>query len=213
MTLFRVWVGSVVFGIGCLSVTASAETFIEAITNCRKINNTEARYACYDRAEAQAGNVKREVAKFNYQSTSDPITGQTVHKLSIRSDRGLNGRGNPIILELSCDSMKPGTYDLVLLWKDFLNSSNPEVTTRLGQTPSVTERWATDRSRESSIFTDTPEGYTKQSFMETLVSELENGNSSIVFRATPYNDNPITAVFDFTGFLDVIQPMRESCRF
>jgi len=213
VTPFRVWIGSVVLGISCLSVTASAETFIEAITNCRKINNTEARYQCYDRAESQASNVKREVAKFNYESTSDPITGQTVHKLSIRSDRGLNGRGDPIILEMSCDSTKPGTYDLVLLWEDFLASSNPEVTTRLGQTPSVTEEWETDRSRESSIFTDTPEGYTKQSLMETLVSEVEQGNPSIVFRATPYNDEPITAVFDFTGFLDVIEPMRESCQF
>ncbi|WP_189611325.1 hypothetical protein [Saccharospirillum salsuginis] len=200
-------------GISCLSVTASAETFIEAITNCRKINNTEARYQCYDRAESQVSNVKRNVAKFNYESTSDPITGQTVHNLSIRSDRGLNGRGDPIILELSCDSTKPGTYELVLRWKDFLESSNPNVTTRLGQTPSVTEEWETDRSRESSIFTDTPEGYTKQSLMETLVSEVENGNPSIVFRATPYNDDPITAVFDFTGFLDVIEPMRESCQF
>lgn len=213
MTPFRVWIGSVVLGISCLSVMASAETFIEAITNCRKINNTEARYQCYDRAESQVSNVNREVAKFNYESTSDPITGQTVHKLSIRSDRGLNGRGDPIILEMSCDSTKPGTYDLVLRWEDFLESSNPSVTTRLGQTPSVTEEWDTDRSRESSIFTDTPEGYTKQSLMETLVSEVERGNPSIVFRATPYNDDPITAVFDFTGFLDVIAPMRESCEF
>lgn len=213
MTPLRIWIGSVVLGIVFLSVTASAETFIESITNCRKINNKERRYECYDQAEAQAGNVKREVAKFNYRSTSDPITGQTVHTLTIRSDRGLNGRGNPIILEMTCDSTRPGTYNLTLRWEDFLESSRPQVTTRLGQTPSVTSQWQTDRSRESSIFTGTEAGYSKESFMETLLSEVENGNATVVFRTTPYNDAPITAVFDFTGFLDVIQPMRESCRF
>lgn len=213
MRRFRIGLCCVVLGFSYTSVTVSAETFNEAITNCRKINNKERRYECYDRAEAQAGNVNREVAKFNYTSTSDPITGQTLHTLTIRSDRGLNGRGNPIILEMACDSTRPGTYDLTLRWEDFLDSSTPEVTTRLGQSASVTEEWETDRSRESSIFTDTPEGYTKDSLMETLISEIENGNATVVFRATPYNDEPITAVFDFNGFLEVIQPMRESCRF
>ncbi len=211
----RVWkrVGCVVMGAVLLSSTASAETFSEAITNCRKINNKERRYQCYDQAEAQAGNVNREVAKFNYRTTSDPITGQTLHTLTIRSDRGLNGRGDPIILEMTCDSTKPGDYNLTLRWEDFLESSNPNVTTRLGQTPSVTERWATNRSRESSLFTGSSDGYSKAEFIETLVSQVGDGNASVVFRTTPYNDAPITAVFDFTGFLEVVTPMRESCQF
>lgn len=213
MALVRNLMGSVVLGAWLFSGSAGAETFIEAITNCRKINNQERRYECYDRAEAQVGNVSREVAKFNYRTTSDPISGQTLHTLTNRSDRGLNGRGDPIILEMTCDSTKPGDYILTLHWEDFLESSSPNVTTRLGQAPSVTERWATGRSRESSVFTGTAEGYTKAEFIETLVTELENGNSTVVFRATPYNDAPITAVFDFTSFLEVVAPMRESCRF
>lgn len=213
MSRVRKRVSGVFLGAALLSFTAGAETFIEAITNCRKINNKESRYQCYDRAEAQVGNVNREVAKFNYRTASDPITGQTLHTLTIRSDRGLNGRGDPIILEMTCDSTKPGGYSLTLRWEDFLESSTPNVTTRLGQAPSVTERWATNRSRESSVFAGSEEGYSKTEFIETLVAELEEGNASVVFRTTPYNDAPITAVFDFTGFLEVVAPMRESCQF
>lgn len=213
MRPFKVWLGSVLLGACCLSVTASAETFIEAITNCRKINNADRRYECYDQAEAQGGNVNRQVAKFNYQSNSDPITGQTLHTLTIRSDRGLNGRGDSIVLEMTCDSTRPQTYQLTVHWKDFLENTTPEVTTRLGESASVTEEWATNRSRESSIFTGSEQGYTKSEFMEALIDQVENGHASMVFRATPYNDDPITAVFDFTGFLEVVQPMRASCQF
>ncbi|WP_157954255.1 hypothetical protein [Saccharospirillum mangrovi] len=195
------------------AMTAVAETFVDAISNCRELNNRERRYACYDEAEASSGNAQLEVAAFNYEAKSDPLTGQTEHHLSIRSAQGLNGRGDPIVLDWQCDSTAPGQYTLTLRWEDFLPSTRPEVTTRLGQLAPVTGRWEAGRYRESSILSGADSGFTQAEFVAQLAAQVQAGHTTVVFRTTPYNDDPITAVFDFTGFLEVIEPMRQSCRF
>jgi len=195
------------------STAVLAETFVEAISNCRELNNRDRRYACYDEAEAYSGNVQLEVAAFNYEATSDPLTGQTEHQLSIRSAQGLNGRGDPIVLSWQCDSTEPGRYTLTLRWEDFLPSGRPEVTSRLGQQAPVTGRWQAGGSRESSILEGDDTGFTLSEFVAQVAQQVERGNTTMVFRTTPYNDDPITAVFDFTGFTEVIEPMRQSCRF
>lgn len=199
--------------LACLSTTLLAETFVESISNCRELNNREQRYACYDEAEANSGNVQLEVAAFNYEASSDPLTGQTEHQLSIRSAQGLNGRGDPIVLLWQCDSTVPGQYRLTLRWEDFLPSGRPEVTTRLGQLTPVTGRWQAGRYRESSILDGSETGFTQAEFIIRLAEQVSAGNTTVVFRTTPYNDDAITAVFDFTGFIEVIEPMRQSCRF
>lgn len=205
----------ILLGVMLTAVVASvaAETFVDAISNCRELNNRERRYACYDEAEAYSGDVQLQIAAFNYEAKSDPLTGQTEHLLSIRSAQGLNGRGDPIVLDWQCDSTEPGQYTLTLRWEDFLPSTRPEVTTRLGQMAPVTGRWEAGRYRESSILSGTDSGFTQAEFVAQLVAQVEAGNTTQVFRTTPYNDDPITAVFDFTGFLEVIEPMRQSCRF
>lgn len=200
-----------------LAATGSqAETFAEAILECRALTDREQRYQCYDDAEQQqfeVQSVTRDVGKFDYESTSDPITGQTEHSVFLRSDRGLNRRRNPIELELTCDSTEPGDYRLVLNWGEFLPSTEPEVTTRIGQGESVTGTWQTDRFRERTIFPGAESGFTKVELINELEAEAEAGNTTLVFRTKPYNYTPITAVFDMTGFTDVIQPMRTSCQF
>ncbi len=200
-----------------LAATGSqAETFAETILECRILTDREQRYQCYDDAEqqqAEAQRVTRDVGKFDYESTSDPITGQTEHSVFLRSDRGLNRRRNPIELELTCDSTEPGDYRLVLNWGEFLPSTEPEVTTRIGQGESVTGTWQTGRFRERTIFPGAESGFTKVELINELEAEAEAGNTTLVFRTTPYNYTPITAVFDMTGFTDVIQPMRSSCQF
>ncbi|PTY36850.1 hypothetical protein BGP77_06065 [Saccharospirillum sp. MSK14-1] len=195
------------------STAALAETFVEAISNCRELNNRERRYACYDDAEAYSGNVQREVAAFNYEATSDPLTGQTEHQLTIRSAQGLNGRGDPIVLLWQCDSTAPGRYTLTLRWEDFLPSGRPEVTTRLGQQAPVTGRWQAGSYRESSILDGPDTGFTLTEFVTQVAAQIDAGHTTMVFRTRPYNDDPITAVFDFTGFTEVVEPMRQSCRF
>lgn len=209
----RVLMVALIFGLTQWAAPVAADSFAEAISDCRKINNKERRYQCYDAAESAAASVRREVGNFNYQAKSDPVSGQTIHTLSIRSSRGLNSRREPIILELTCDSTRPGEYNLRLHWGNFLESSEPEVTTRIGDQPAVTGTWETDRRRETAILPGKKSGYTKQQLIETLVDEIAAGNSNVVFRTKPYNAEPITAVFNFTGFLEVVEPMRNSCRF
>lgn len=195
------------------STLVFAETFVESISNCRELNNRERRYACYDEAEANSGDVQLEVAAFNYQANSDPLTGQTEHQLSIRSSQGLNSRGDPIVLQWQCDSTEPGAYTLTLQWEDFLPSGRPEVTTRLGQLAPVTGNWLAGRYRESSILDGSDTGFSLAEFVTQAAQQVAAGNTTVVFRTTPYNDDPITAVFDFTGFTEAVEPMRQSCRF
>ncbi|MCH8532855.1 MAG: hypothetical protein LAT65_18545 [Saccharospirillum sp.] len=206
-----VWLTAV--GLSWFSTQAIAQSFADAVAQCRQISNQAARYACYDNIETGPSNQRRDVGKFNYQSTFDPITGQAQFKLSIRSDRGLNPRGNPIILEWSCDSTQPGDYRLELIWQSFLESANPEVLTRIGDADPVVGRWQAGRLRETSLFQDVVTGFGKSEFVDALLAQIDSGNTSLVFRTQPYNRAPITAVFDFSGFDELVLPMRESCQF
>ncbi len=195
---------------------SQAESITEAIQACRSVAEQTQRYQCYDDAEQalpSAESVSRDIGKFDYESTSDPITGQTEHAVFLRSDRGLNRRRNPIEMELTCDSTRPGDYQLVLNWGEFLPSTSPEVTTRIGQGGSVTGTWQTDRFRERTIFSGVESGFSKVDLVNQLEAEVKAGNATLVFRTTPYNYSAITAEFDMTGFSDVIEPMRTSCRF
>lgn len=199
-----------------IASVSQAETFAESIQECRSLTDQQQRYQCYDDAEqvqAEARSVTRDIGKFDYESISDPITGQTEHSVFLRSDRGLNRRRNPIELEMTCDSTVAGDYQLVLNWGEFLPSTRPEVTTRIGQGESVTGTWQTDRFRERTIFPGAESGFSKVDLVNQLENETEAGNATLVFRTTPYNYSAITAVFDMTGFTDVIEPMRTSCQF
>lgn len=202
---------------GLMTATVSqAETFAESIQECRSLTNQTQRYQCYDDAEqalAEAQSVTRDIGKFDYKSITDPITGQTEHSVFLRSDRGLNRRRNPIELELTCDSTRPSDYQLVLNWGEFLPSTEPDVTTRIGQGDSVTGTWRTDRFRERTIYPGSEAGFSKVELVNQLQAEADAGNATLVFRTTPYNYAAITAVFDMTGFSDVIEPMRASCQF
>lgn len=211
MAKAAVWLTAV--GLSWLSTQALAQSFAEAVEQCRQISNQAARYACYDNIETGPSNQRRDVGKFNYQSTFDPITGQAQFSLSIRSDRGLNPRGNPIVLEWSCDSTQPGDYRLELIWQSFLDGANPEVLTRIGDADPVVGRWVAGRLRETSLFQGDGTGFAKTEFVDVLLGQIERGNTALVFRTQPYNRPPITAVFDFSGFDELVQPMRESCQF
>lgn len=202
---------------GLMTASVSqAETFAESIQECRSLTEQAERYQCYDEAEqvlVEAQSVTRDIGKFDYESISDPITGQTEHSVFLRSDRGLNRQRDPIELELTCDSTRPSDYQLILNWGEFLPSTEPEVTIRIGQGESVTGNWRTDRFRERTIFPGNKSGFSKVDLVNQLESETEAGNATLVFRTTPYNYTPITAVFDMTGFTEVIAPMRTSCQF
>lgn len=199
-----------------IATISQAETFAESIQECRSLTSQTQRYQCYDDAEqvlAEAQSVTRDIGKFDYESITDPITGQTEHSVFLRSDRGLNRRRNPIELELTCDSTRPGDYQLVLNWGEFLPSTEPDVTTRIGQGDSVTGTWQTDRFRERTIYPGVEAGFSKVELVNQLQAEADAGNATLVFRTIPYNYSAITAVFDMTGFTDVIEPMRASCQF
>ncbi|MHA7880782.1 MAG: hypothetical protein ACX931_13385 [Saccharospirillum sp.] len=200
-------------GVTALAGPVLAQSFADAVQQCREISNQAARYACYDSIERETANERRDVGKFNYESTFDPITGEEQFQLTIRSDRGLNPRGNPIVLEWRCDSTQPGDYRLELIWQSFLNSANPEVLTRIGDEDPVIGRWQAGRLRETSLFEGGDTGFGKTEFVDALLDQIDSGNATLVFRTQPYNRSPITAVFDFSGFPDLIQPMRESCQF
>jgi hypothetical protein len=191
-----------------------AETFAESIQQCQTNTNQNQRYRCYDQAEqALVQNVNRDVGKFSYESTTDPVTGQTLYTVFLRSDLGLNRRGNPVELKITCDSTQHNDYQLVLSWGEFLPSTQPEVTTRIGQGNPVTGTWYTDRFRQSTVFAGGQSGFSKIDFIDQLEAQVEAGNPTLVFRTTPYNYTAITAEFNMAGFVDVIEPMRASCKF
>ena len=95
-----------------------------------------------------------------------------------------------------CRSNKTEMY---IDWKSYM-TDEITVTARVGSEAAKRGRWGASSDNQASF---------APSVIPLLQSMLEQ--TSFVAQATPYSENPITAVFDITSMGNAIQPLRETC--
>lgn len=87
-----------------------------------------------------------------------------------------------------------------MAWSDYLGSE-ARVTWRVGDEDAEVARWSLSTDNEATFYP-----YDDISFIKQLL-----GTDRFVAQVTPYDESPITAVFDLTGLANVIHPLQEAC--
>lgn len=135
----------------------------------------------------------------------NPVDDSKTRRALLIADEGKNSRGDAISLTIRC---KSNTTELYVNWNDYLGDDSHDVyddwkyvTVRVGDEKAHQERW--------SLSTDNNATFTRGSPI-TLIQKMLKAKR-LVLQTTPYNENPITAVFDLTGIEKAVTPIAEEC--
>jgi len=132
-------------------------------------------------------------------STSiNPLDDTKTIILALPAKKGRSGRSDrPIPLIIRC---KSGETELYIGWGEYLGSST-HVTSRLGHGQAITSQWNLSSESTTSF-------YPHNTIL--FINQLMNVDR-LVLQTTPYQEIPITAVFETTGLKTAIKPLRMVC--
>lgn len=171
---------------------------------CAVIDGDLARLGCFDNLAKKKNLDGRQVqptsiegkGKWKVSVDVNPIDDSKTVTLVLVADSGKNRWGNPVFLVARCQS---NSTDLYIGWNDYLGSE-ADVLARVGDNKAVTQRWSMSTDKKAS-FHRKPIPFLK----EMLTSP------KLVAQVTPYNESPVTAIFNTAGLENAIKPLRETC--
>lgn len=114
----------------------------------------------------------------------------------LEATTGQNKWNKKVYFVARCQSNETNVY---IAWNDYLGSK-ASVLTRIDSNKAVTSSW--------SLSTDSKATFHKKPI--AFLKKMENSNK-LIAQITPYNENPLTAVFDTTGLSNALVPLRETC--
>lgn len=134
----------------------------------------------------------------------DPIDDSAVIVASLNAESGQGRLGGTVSIVARCAS---NTTEFYADWVNYLGDDSrsvydeyKNVEVRVGDNPAASERW--------SISTDKQATFAPAAV--PLLKRMANSDR-LVLRTTPYNESPVTAVFDLTGIEEAIRPLAEEC--
>lgn len=173
---------------------------MDKLEKCREVASDKERLACYDLLLTP---ITSTPSRPGYKGDWDvrvkvnPLDDSKTVTLFLDASTGESRWRKKTLFVARCMSNKTEAY---VSWGDFLGSDNPEVITRVGTDPAAKLIW--DISSDSkSTFHRKPIQFLKR-MME---------HNKLVLQVTPYNENPVTAVFNTAGLSEAVKPLRETC--
>jgi hypothetical protein len=139
-----------------------------------------------------------ETGKWEVSIDRNPLDDSATVVASLTADSGTSGFGDPVTLLLRCNSSQTDAY---IFWDDYLGSDDPSVTYRMGESPSLTSRWSLSTNSQATFFP----GSDKDFIRELMTVER------FVAQTTPYNESPVTAIFDVGGVEGATAELRNAC--
>lgn len=167
-------------------------------SHCLKIEDPDARLGCYDMEYGKTSSTEQTAGDWVSHTETNPLDDSSTVLLVLESESGTNRRRQSVKLAIRC---KSNTTDMWIIWGDYLGNDMPSVTTRLGQEDAKTDRWSLSTNNTSTFYPGSPIGLLKEMMSETRY----------VAQITPYNESPITAVFNISGLEEAIGPLRKTC--
>ncbi len=128
----------------------------------------------------------------------NPLDDTKTIALLLQSESGINHYGEKIDLVIRCKSSK---IDIFINWGVFLGS-DLSLTTRIDKENAVNEEWSLSSNKKASF------SYTPIALTEKLIQ-----SNKYVAKVTPYNENPIVAIFDLKGLVNKIKIFDGHCNF
>lgn len=189
-----------------LSQSVLADIPINEFSECQKQSTDSVKLSCFTKLQEKYERppvvnrqpTNQESGNWIITTQKNPMDDSTTVIASVFSSSGHSHLLNePIIVNIRCQS---GKVDLFINWHDYLGSE-PFVTTRVGDKKAETRRWRLSTNSQSTFYPGVDVDFIEQ-FKET---------SSFVARVTPYNENPVTAVFDISGAEHTVTMIRNEC--
>jgi type VI secretion system protein VasI len=172
---------------------------------CAVIEGDLSRLECFDRlakskkldGQQPQSTDTAGTGKWKISVEINPIDDTKSVYLRLISDSGKSRFGKDIYLIARCQSKQTELY---IVWNSYLGS-DVEVLSRIGNDKAIMQRWALSSDKQAS-FNSQP-----ISFLKGMLT-----SPKLVVQVTPYNESPITAVFDTSGLESAIKPLRETCK-
>lgn len=187
-----------------LSAGALSSELDKEIATCAAVKGELARLDCYDSLAKkhklhmpQPVDIKTsDTGKWVVSVDINPVDDSKTVTLFLEATSGENKWNEKVYLIARCKSNKTEVY---IIWKDYLGRE-ASVLTRVGSNKAVTERW--DLSTDS-----------KATFHQKPIAFLKamEKTDKLVAQITPYNEKPLTAIFDTAGLSNALLPLRETC--
>jgi type VI secretion system protein VasI len=125
------------------------------------------------------------------------------------AEEGKGVYGDPVILTLRC---KSGRVQAYITWNSYLGSDDPTITYRFGTEPALTNYWGLSTDSTATFYrgplNELDADYVP--FHDAFVKKLITIDRSVA-QVTPYNENPITAVFGLIGIEHAGQQVLDAC--
>lgn len=192
--------------IGLLSISQIVVGDVDEtrFSTCAILEGDLARLECFDTLARDSGLDGPQPVDTNLSGVGDwnvnveinPIDDSTTVTLILIAESGQSTFGRPIGLIARCRSNETDVY---INWNDYLGSE-ARVLTRVGSRTAQTSRWSISTDNEATFH---PRPIV---FLRELL-EVDR----LVAQVTPYNDSPVTAIFNLAGIANAIQPLRETC--
>jgi len=175
------------------------------IAKCAVMEGDLERLSCYDSVAERHGLAGPQSESTNISGKgqwevsikTNPIDDSRTVVLALHADSGKSKWGKPVSLIVRCKSNKTELY---ISWNEYLGNS-ASVLTRIGSKDAVRKDWSLSTNSQATFY---PRGTI------TFIKEMMKADK-LVAQVTPYNENPVTAVFDTSGLQKAIEPLRETC--
>jgi type VI secretion system protein VasI len=176
----------------------------QSVLSCTTIDVPEERLACYDQVAATL-NTPVQSSSGNWEVVEDtnPIDDTKTVILANTASEGKGTYGDDVYLVLRCAS---GELDVYINWGSYISEEEPQVTYRIGTQESILGKWYISADNRATFFS------VNQANARRLINELAaSDNGRFVAQTTPYNENPVTAVFDVSGLSALLPQLFAPC--
>jgi len=194
------------------AVASGADAQDADLARCAAVASDIARLQCYDNLAESAGaggdsggettsctaQAPCTVGEWIIREETNPVNDNRIVMVALRSASGTNRMGGQIALILRCIRR---VTDLMINWQAYLGSE-ANVLTRVGVEEAETSSWGLSGDSQATFLP----GNSDVEFVQRLLDV-----DQLVAQVTPYNENPITAVFELDGIQEAIIPLREAC--
>ena len=179
------------------------ESLSNSVTNCSSINGDLERLECFDNLAKSFKLTNPQnfapikASKWTINQSINPLNDEKKVTAILAAVSGKSRWRESIYMIVRCDSKK---LEMYINWKDYLGSS-ANVTSRIGSLKAETMSWNLSTDSQATFF----RGDVKK-LLATMVDY-----DSYIAQITPYNESPVTAIFETQGLKEVIDSFKDEC--